>query len=89
MIPTIPRSVAPFDEAFNECFCPTCLVRLVWEPLEGLPHVDSGSEQPVAVWLTSHCGVVWELERVMQRPSDHTTWYGYVTLVRQFNKEAV
>lgn len=76
MVPIFPRSVAPFEEAYLATFCPACGVPMFWAG--GFPIRDSGSEQPVLLWATVHCGQGFTLRRVQQRPSDHTLWHGYV-----------
>ena len=72
------KNVAPFDDAYENCTC-SCGTLLVWLPVEGMPWLDSSSEQPPEIWrAVCVCGVTYHLRKVMQRPSDHSLWYGYV-----------
>ena len=85
------KNVAPFTSAFEECYCPTCIAleeeppTLDWQPPEGLPWQDWLSERPdlVQVWYATcpTCSVEYRLQWIMQRPSDHSLAYGYVTRV--------
>lgn len=76
------KNVAPFADAFDSCYCPTDGTLLAWQPPEGLPWTDVLSEHPelVEVWYATcaACSVRYRLQWIMQRPSDHTTPYGYV-----------
>jgi hypothetical protein len=82
------KNVAPFDEAFFQCLCPSCALPIVWEGLNR--QIDNISEHHpeelppyVRHWSGAHCGVVYRLEWVLQRPSDHSTPYGYVWRVEE------
>lgn len=85
------KNVAEFEDAFTNCRCPTDDVVLTWLPAEGMPLLDSGSEdyqtfpkgQDTRQWLATCplCKVQFQLRWVLQRPSDHTTPYGYVQIV--------
>ena len=79
------QNVAPFESAFEECYCLTCIALdtpLDWQPPEGLPWQDWLSERPdlVEVWYATcpTCSVEYRLQWIMQRPSDHSTAYGQV-----------
>lgn len=79
-----------FEEAFTDTTCPTCAVVLSWQPPDGVPRKDAISEKHpeedvgfVRIWTASCCGVTYELQWAMQRPSDHSTPYGYVKRVQE------
>lgn len=79
------QNVAPFEDAFESCYCPTCSTLLDWQPPEGFPWSDWLSERPdlVQVWYYTcpTCSVEYRLQWFLQRPSDHTTSYGRITRV--------
>lgn len=85
------KNVHVFEDAFEHCYCPTCGTLLDWQPPDGIPWKDSSSENEpmVEIWHATcpTCQVQFQLEWFMQRPSDHTTAYGYIKRVSDIDED--
>ena len=87
------RNVAVFEDAFTNCQCAQDGAILNWEPDAGTPVIDTGSESletypigsEVRRWMATCvvCKVSYRLQWILQRPSDHSTPYGYVSRIEE------